>query len=37
MHFTANTNPVAVSSEDFNAELDSEVFKKVRKCYFSEL
>lgn len=31
MHFTANTNPVAVSSEDFNAELDSDVFKKCKE------
>ena len=29
MHFTANTNPVAVSTEDFNAELPNEVFTKV--------
>ena len=31
MHFTANTNPVAVSTEDFNAELPNEVFTKCKE------
>lgn len=31
MHFTANTNPVAVSSEDFNAELPDQVFNRCKE------
>ncbi|XP_076103177.1 chromodomain-helicase-DNA-binding protein 1-like isoform X1 [Mytilus galloprovincialis] len=31
MHFTANTTPVAVASEDFDVELPDEVFRKCKE------